>query len=165
MNTATRLYVRPAGEREVSVPYLLLGDKTDFIRDDARGKYDSYRKGSMELPDGFHNHVKWEQDWLAKVLRGGCDSGLASVPWSIRDPGPQPQAASAQEPEERPSFTRAFASTVGDVDFTAPLQKKAKKEKDEQEKDEQEDDEQKDKNEQDDQKKKHSSSKGMKNEI
>ena len=53
VNTATRLYVRPASETETPVLRFPLGGKTDFLHADSRNIYDYQRKGGTDLPADY----------------------------------------------------------------------------------------------------------------
>ncbi|CAE7807297.1 unnamed protein product, partial [Symbiodinium sp. CCMP2456] len=68
LNTATSLYVRPAGEKPCPVLRHPLGDKTDYLHRDSRSVCDFHRKGGTDLPDDFETKLQWESNWFSKAM-------------------------------------------------------------------------------------------------
>ena len=64
----TYLYVRPAGDKEVSVQRVRLPADASFLRPAAGERYIQYRHGNKEPHSSFQEHLDWEQAWLTALL-------------------------------------------------------------------------------------------------
>lgn len=74
VNTKTFLYVRPASEDKQPVLRIPFGDKTDFLVEESRLKYDFYRKGGSAFPNEMD--LKWEESWMKAAMGGKTGEDL-----------------------------------------------------------------------------------------
>lgn len=122
LNTATSLYVRPAGEKPCPVLRHPLGDKTDYLHRDSRSVYDYHRKGGTDLPDDFETKLQWESNWFSKAMSGDT-AGLQYRATIVRSRGlfmDPPAAVPAREALSPDALGATVARNLNSQANTAP---------------------------------------------